>query len=92
MRIEKIPIFVGKQYLPMSYVELAKLEVLNAVSNIQTQEELDDFKNMLAHYFAAKAQKAIDALWDEGKIGEDTIEEWGKEHLRTPYRYAGNRS
>ena len=65
----------------MTYVELAKLEVLNAVSNIQTQEELDDFKNMLAHYFAVKAQKAIDALWDEGKIDEDTIEEWGQEHF-----------
>lgn len=27
-------------------------------------------------------QKAIDALWDEGKINEETIEEWGKEHMR----------
>ena len=60
----------------MSYEQMARLEVLNAVSGINSQEELDDFRNMLARYFAEKAQKAIDALWDEGKINEETIEEW----------------
>ena len=66
----------------MSYEQMARLEVLNAVSGINSQEELDDFRNMLARYFAEKAQKAIDALWDEGNINEETIEEWGKEHMR----------
>ena len=28
----------------------------------------------------------MDALWDEGKIDTNTIEQWGKEHLRTPYK------
>ena len=46
----------------MSYEQIARLEVLNAVSCIKSKEELDDFKNMLARYFAEKAQKAIDAL------------------------------
>lgn len=76
----------------MSYEQMARLEVLNAVSGINSQEELDDFRNMLARYFAEKAQKAIDALWDEGKINEETIEEWGKEHMRTPYGHANHRS
>ena len=75
----------------MSYEQMARLEVLNAVSGINSQEELDDFRNMLARYFAEKAQKAIDALWDEGKINEETIEEWGKEHMRTPYGHANHR-
>lgn len=74
----------------MSYEQMARLEVLNAVSGINSQEELDDFRNMLARYFAEKAQKAIDALWDEGKINEETIEEWGKEHMRTPYGHANH--
>ncbi len=38
-----------------------------------------------------KAQKAIDALWDEGVISNDTIEKWGEEHMRTPYHYETNR-
>lgn len=69
----------------MSYEQLAKLEVLNAVSGIRSKEELDEFKNMLAHYFAQKAQRAIDALWDKGDIDEQTIENWGNEHMRTAY-------
>lgn len=73
----------------MSYEQMARLEVLNAVSCINSKEELDEFKNMLAHYFAEKAQKAIDALWEDGSIDENTIEEWGNEHMRTPY--AANR-
>lgn len=72
----------------MSYNELAKLEVLSAVQKINSESELKEFKNMLAHYFASKAQKAIDALWDEGTINASTIEAWGKEHMRTPYRHA----
>ena len=35
--------------------------------------------------FAIKAQEAIDALWEEGVIDEETIEQWGKEHMRTSY-------
>lgn len=38
-------------------------------------------------FFAAKAQKEIDALWDNGTINEDPINQWGAEHMRTPYRY-----
>ena len=36
-------------------------------------------------------QKAVDALWDKGIINSDTIEEWGEEHMRTPYNYETNR-
>ena len=62
---------------------MAQLEYLNALNSINTEAELRDFKNLLAHYFAEKAQKAIDALWDEGVIGEETIEQLGAEHMRT---------
>ena len=71
---------------------MAQLEYLNALNSINTEAELRDFKNLLAHYFAEKAQKAIDALWDEGVIGEETIEQWGAEHMRTPYTYEAHRS
>lgn len=39
-----------------------------------------------ANDIADEAQKAIDALWDNGSINEETIETWGKEHMRTPYK------
>ena len=45
-----------------------------------------EFKVLIAQFLARKAQKTIDALWDEGTINEETIEQWGKEHMRTPYK------
>lgn len=75
----------------MSYAQLAQLELLNAVKGITTEADLNEFKDLVAHFFAEKAQKAIDALWDNGIINEDTINQWGAEHMRTPYRHAANR-
>lgn len=78
--------------LIMSYREIAQLELLNALNNINSEAELNEFKDLVAHFFAQKAQKAIDALWDEGVINEGTIKQWGTEHMRTPYRHAAHRS
>lgn len=59
----------------MSYSQLAHLELLNALNNINSEADLNEFKDLVAHFFARKAQKAIDALWDEGVINESTIEQ-----------------
>jgi len=75
----------------MSYSQLAQLELMNALNNINSEEELNEFKDVVARFFAQKAQKAIDDLWDKGYINDETIEQWGAEHMRTPYRYAANR-
>ena len=76
----------------MSYSEMAQLELMNAINSIRSEAELNEFKDLVARFFAEKAQKTIDALWDEGVINEETIEQWGNEHMRTPYRYATHRS
>ncbi len=76
----------------MSYMQMAQLDVLNVLKGIKTDADYADFRNMLARYFADKAQKQIDDLWDKGVINEKTIEAWGTERMRTPYRYAVYRS
>lgn len=76
----------------MSYAQMAQLEVLNALNNISSEAELNELKDLLARFFAQKAQQAIDDLWDNGAIDEQTIDQWGREHMRTSYRYASNRS
>ena len=76
----------------MSYTEKAQLELMNALNSIRSEAELNEFKDLVAHFFAQKAQKAIDALWDEGVINVDTIEQWGAERMRTPYSHATRRS
>lgn len=75
----------------MSYSEMAQLDVLNVVRGIKTDAEYREFRNLLARYFADKAQRAIDAMWERGEINEETIEEWGNTKMRTPYRYALHR-
>ena len=76
----------------MSYSQIAQLELFNALKCINNEADLNEFKDMVAHFFAAKAQKAIDTLWDNGTINAETISQWGTEHMRTPYRYAANRT
>jgi hypothetical protein len=56
------------------------------LSFVKSEENLLEIKNLLATYFAQKIDAEMDALWDEGKIDTNTIEQWGKEHLRTPYK------
>ena len=75
----------------MSYSQIAQMELMNAINSIKSEAELNEFKDMLARYFASKAQKAIDALWNDGVINNNTIEEWGEEHMRTPFHYETNR-
>lgn len=62
----------------MDYSRMAKLELLNALNSIKSEADLIEFKDLLAQFFARKAQKAIDALWDEETINEETNEneEW----------------
>ena len=57
--------------------------ILNAIKGISTESDLNEFKDLGAHFFAQKAQKGIDELWDKGVINEDTINQWGEEHMRT---------
>ncbi|MBQ8463249.1 MAG: hypothetical protein IJ544_03945 [Prevotella sp.] len=63
----------------------AQIELLNSVAHVETDEDLRELKHMLTLYFAKLADREMDRLWDEGVINEDVIEQWGHEHMRTPY-------
>ena len=63
----------------------SQLQILDLMSQVKSEETLDEIKEMLSQYFARKAEEAIDKLWEEGKINEEVIEEGKNEHMRTPY-------
>ena len=75
--------------------EAQQTEISNLLSNVfakpneQNKACFDSAmarkRRMKSNYFAQKAFDAVDALWDSGAIGENTIEEWKREHMRTPY-------
>jgi hypothetical protein len=64
----------------------AQLKILQMMSYIKTDEELEELQNVLSDYYAKKVDKEMDSLWENGIINEKTIEQWGKEHMRTPYK------
>ena len=64
-----------------------QIEMLELVSRVQSQGEMDDIRRLLGQYFAKQAEDAIDRLWDEGKLNDEVIEGWKNEHMRTPYRH-----
>lgn len=63
-----------------------QIQMLELVSHVQSEQEMNDIRRILAQYFAKKAENEIDKLWDEGIINDKVIEGWKVEHMRTPYR------
>lgn len=64
----------------------AQLHLLQMMSFVKTNEELDDVKEALASYYASRVDEGMDALIASGNISRETIEGWGEEHMRTPYK------
>ena len=62
-----------------------QIEMLELISRVQTEGEMNDIRLLLGRYFAKQAEDAIDRLWDEGKLNDEIIEGWKNEHMRTPY-------
>ena len=63
----------------------AQLELLGMLSCLKTDEDLRELKHALSVFFAERADKEMDRLWQEGVINEQVIEGWKNEHMRTPY-------
>jgi hypothetical protein len=62
-----------------------QLHLLQMFSYKKDEESLNEMKNVLFNYYAEKAQKEIDRVWDEKGMSNELMEEWGNTHMRTPY-------
>lgn len=62
-----------------------QLELLRVFTFELSEEQLREIRALLADYFASKVTSEMDALFEENKWGEEKIEEWSKEHMRTKY-------
>lgn len=52
-----------------------------------SKEDMKELKSIIVQFLNNRMQKEIDSLWDEGIVNEETIEQWGDEHMRTPYKH-----
>jgi len=63
----------------------AQIELLKAMSYLETEQDLKELKFALSKFFADRADREMDSLWDEGKVNDTVLEQWSHEHMRTPY-------
>lgn len=62
-----------------------QLELIKLFSYEISNEQLIEIKSILSNYFADKITYDIDKLFESNKWGDEKIEEWSNEHMRTPY-------
>ncbi|MFZ1751777.1 MAG: hypothetical protein WAU01_16375 [Saprospiraceae bacterium] len=62
-----------------------QLELLKVFSFDLSEEQLAEIKDLLSKYFANKVTTHMDKLFEENNWGDEKIDEWSKEHMRTKY-------
>ena len=63
----------------------AQLELLSMMASLNSESDLIELKQALSRFFADRADREMERLWNEGIINEETLESWKHEHMRTPY-------
>ena len=63
----------------------AQIELLNAMAWIHSDEEVRELQHAISEFFANRADKALDELWDNGTLDAQALQEHRKKHYRTPY-------
>ena len=66
-----------------------QMRFLELISQVGSDEEMNDIYELVSQYFSNKALDAIDRLWDDGTINDEIYESWFHGHMRTPYRCNG---
>ena len=63
----------------------AQRAVLNVVSCLQSEQDLEDLKRTLMKFMNERMQSELDKLWNSGSWSEEKLETMKTEHLRTSY-------
>lgn len=62
-----------------------QMHILEMLRFCKTEAAVQELQEVLANYYAHKAQEEADRLWDEGVLNAEAIEKLSSMHLRTPY-------
>lgn len=63
----------------------AQIELLSTMASLSTEDDLIELKQAIVRFFAERADREMERLWENGTINENTLETWKHEHMRTPY-------
>ena len=67
---------------------IGQLHILEMLSRCNTEESLKVLKRVLFDCYSKEVEQEADRLWEAGVISDEKIEEWGRQHFRTPYIHA----
>ena len=62
-----------------------QVELLELFQHELSEAQLLEIKALLVKYFADKVDEGMDALFEANQWGEEQVEAWSREHMRTPY-------
>ena len=63
-----------------------QLELLKVFSRPVPDEDLKAIRQLLFDYFAQKATRIADDVWQQERLSEETMQTWRETHLRTEYK------
>lgn len=63
-----------------------QIELLQLFKFELDAEQLQEIKFLLVTYFASNATDELDALFEKNNWGEEKINEWSQEHMRTKHK------
>ena len=55
------------------------------MASLKSEEDLRELQQAISNFFAERADREMERLWEEGVINEEVIEGWKNEHMRTTY-------
>jgi len=64
----------------------AQKHILQMMSYMKDDKQIDELDRILSDYYAKRVDNELDSLVADGIITPEVIENWGEEHLRTPYK------
>lgn len=62
-----------------------QLNVLNLMSYINTEQELQELQGILLEFYRKKADRLLLQFQQENNITQKTLDEWSCQHERSPY-------
>ena len=54
----------------------AQVELLNAMANLKSEEELYALKLAISNFFAQRADMEMEHLWEDGTLNDEIMNEW----------------
>ena len=54
--------------------------------SLESEADLIELKQAIARFFAERADREMERLWENETINEETLKSWEHEHMCTPYR------